>query len=79
MNDIISVKFISTDQKINYSISCLKTDIFAEIEEKLYQEYPEFRKTINTFLVNGGPVLRFQKMDENKIKNGDIIQLIKNE
>ena len=77
LNDIIAISFISTDQKINkYPISCFKTDRFAEIEEKLYQEFEEFRETNNTFIVNGTTVLRFKKMSENNIKNGDTIQLI---
>ncbi len=79
-NDMIAINFISTDQKINkFPISCVKTDRFAEIEEKLYQEFEEFRETNNTFIVNGSTVLRFKKMSENNIKNGDIIELIKNE
>ena len=36
-------------------------------------------ETNNTFIVNGTTVLRFKKMSENNIKNGDTIQLIKNE
>ena len=80
INDILAITFISTDQKINkYPISCFKTDRFAEIEEKLYQEFDEFRETNNTFIVNGTTVLRFKKMSENNIKNGDTIQLIQNE
>ena len=39
LNDIIIVHFISTDQKINCPINCLKTDTFAQVEEKLYQKY----------------------------------------
>ena len=79
-NDMIAINFISTDQKINkFPISCVKTDRFAEIEEKLYQEFEEFRETNNTFIVNGTTVLRFKKMSENNIKNGDTIQLIKDE
>ena len=79
-NDMIAINFISTDQKINkFPISCVKTDRFAEIEEKLYQEFEEFRETNNTFMVNGTTILRFKKMSENNIKDGDTIQLIKNE
>jgi len=76
------IYFTSTDQIINkHAIKCLKTDTFAEIEEKLYRQYEEhkFRDTNNTFLVHGGPILRFKNLYENKIKDGDVIQLIKNE
>ena len=41
------VYFTSSDQKINYPIPCINTDIFAEVEEKLYKEYPEYRNTNN--------------------------------
>ena len=79
MNDIIAINFISTDQKIHYPISCLKTSEFYEIEAKLYKEYPEYKNTNNSFIANGQVVLRFKKMNENGIKNGDTITLITNE
>ena len=77
-NNIISLNFISDDQKINYSIKCLKTDIFAEIEEKLYKKYEQLRETDNNFIINGKTVLRFKKIYDNDIKDGDTIKLIKN-
>ena len=41
MEQIIAVNFISTDQNINYPLACKKTDIFSNLEKKLYNEYPE--------------------------------------
>ena len=75
-NDIIVVHFISMDQNINYSIKCLKTDTFAEVEEKLYQKYGEYRETNNNFTANGRIVLRFKSISDNHIKDGDKVQLI---
>ena len=76
-NDIIVVQFTSTDQKIiNRGIKCLKTDTFAQVEEKLYQVYEEFRETNNTFMANAREVLRFKTMNDNNIKDGDTIQLM---
>ena len=75
-NDIIIVHFISTDQKINCPINCLKTDTFAEVEEKLYQKYEEYRETNNNFIAKGRVILRFKKICENNIENGDKVQLI---
>jgi len=75
--NIMVVTFISSDQKINYGIKCLKTDTFAEVEEKLYQKYEEYRETNNNFIAKGKLVLRFKKICDNGIKEGDIIQLIK--
>ena len=76
-DDILFVHFISMDQKINCGIKCLKTDTFAEVEEKLYQKYEEYRETNNNFLHKGKIVLRFKKICENNIIDGDKIELIK--
>ena len=75
-NDIIAVHFISTDQRINYPITCLKTDTFASVEEKLYQKYEEYREKNNNFIAKGRLILRFKKICENNIENGDKIQLL---
>ena len=76
LEDIINVHFISTDQKINYPINCLKTDTFASVEEKLYQKYEEYREKNNNFIAKGRLILRFKKICENNIENGDKIQLL---
>ena len=75
-DNILFVHFISLDQKINCGIKCLKTDTFAEVEEKLYQKY---RETNNNFITKGRTVLRFKKIFENNIQDGDKIQLLKPE
>ena len=73
---IMIVNFFSLDQKINCGIKCIETETFAEVEEKLYQKYGEYRETNNKFVAKGKIVLRFKKLCENDIKDGDIIQLI---
>ena len=78
LNDIISLNFSSTDQKINYSLPCLKNDIFAVVEEKLYKEYPEYRETNNFFIQSGQSILRFKTLKENNIKPGLPIMLFNN-
>ena len=75
-NDIMCVNFISSDQNVHYAASCLKTNTFAEIEEKLYKQYPQYRETNNSFLANGTQVLRFKTIAENKIGNGLPVTLI---
>ena len=75
-NDAMVINFVSGDGVINEGIICLKTDIFAEVEEKLYQKYEEYREKNNTFLCGGNLVLRFKKICENNIKNGDKVQLL---
>ena len=75
-DDIMCVNFISSDQNVHYAASCLKTNTFAEIEEKLYKQYPQYRETNNNFIANGTQVLRFKTIAENKIGNGLPVTLI---
>ena len=76
INDIMSVNFISMDQTVHFSVGCLKTNTFAEVEEKLYRQYPQYRETNNNFLANGIQVLRFKTIAENKIGNGLPVTLV---
>ena len=59
----------------NIGIKCLKTDTFAEVEEKLYQIYDEYRESNNTFLAGGKVVLRFKTIEQNNIRDGEKVQL----
>ena len=76
LDDIVCVNFISSDKKVHYAISCLKTNTFAEIEEKLYKQYPQYRETNNNFMANGKQVIRFKTIEENNIGNGLPVTLI---
>ena len=75
-NDVMCVLFISSDQNVHFAVSCLKSNTFAEIEEKLYKQYPQYRETNNTFIANGTQILRFKTIAENKIGNGLPVTLI---
>ena len=76
---LISVIFTSSDQKIHCSIICKNTEKFIKLEEKLYNDYPEYSESDNYFMANGNRVSKFKTLDENKIKNSNIIILNKNE
>ena len=73
---MMTVNFISSDSKVHFAIPCIKSDIFAIIEEKLYEQYPEYRETNNNFLANGAQVLRFKTIEYNKIGNGLPVELV---
>ena len=75
-SDMATVYFTSSDQRINFAIPCVKYNTFAEVEEKLYKEYPEFRETNNIFIANGNQVLRFKTIEDNKIGNGKPVMLL---
>jgi len=75
---LISLIFSSLDENILCSVICKNTEKFSELEEKLYNDYPEYSNFDNYFLINGNRVNKKKTLDENKIKNGDIIILIIN-
>ena len=79
LDDIIVIHFKSIDQQIDCAIKCVRSDTFAEVEEKLYQIYDEYRERNNNFLFQGRTILRFKKIYENNIKDGDKVQLIYDE
>ena len=71
------VTFISSDNQLVYGIPCSGENIFAEIEEKLYQEFPIYRETNNNFYSNGKEILRFKSINDNNIGNGKPILLVR--
>ena len=77
--NILSVIFISTDQKIHLSIICKNTEKFSDVEARLYKVYPEYLESENYFLTKGKRVYRFKTIEQNNIKNSDIITLEKYE
>ena len=73
---IISILFSSNDNKILYSLPCKNSTPFVKIEEKLYEEFPEYKETDNYFLLDGKKVKRFKTVEENHIKNGKPVILV---
>ena len=69
------VTFISSDHKIVFGIPCSGTSTFAEVEELLYREYPEYRETNNIFLANGKEILRFKTINDNNVGTGRPVML----
>ena len=73
---LMTVNFISADQKVqHYSLICKNTDTFNVLEKKLYEDYKEFYETENYFTFNGKKIHKLKSLDENNIRNNDIIML----
>ena len=74
---IMSINFVSMgNQDIsNYSLVCKNTDLFVKLEQMLNNEFPYLKEQEPYFLVNGGRIKRFKTLDENGIKNNDIISI----
>ena len=64
-------------QDIHYAIICKNTQKFTEIEHKLYEEYPEYLESENYFLFSSRKINKYKTLEENTIKNIDLIILSK--
>ena len=78
METIIAVNFTSLDQKINYPIACKKTDIFQNVEFKLYNEFPYLKNKKIYFVANGNVVNRSLTFEQNQITSGTTILIKEN-
>ena len=66
---------MGTQDIANYSLECKNTDLFVSLEERLLDEFPEFKKYDVYYLVNTKRVKRYLTLDQNKIKKNDLISL----
>lgn len=74
---IMSVIISTEDKNIQYSVICKNSDKFLRIEEKFYDTFPEFGKAQNSFFINENKINKYQTLEENGIKNSDLIILKK--
>ena len=74
---IITVNFISmgTQDIMNYSLICKNTELFVRLEERLYEDFPQFKNYETFFEVNTRRIKRFKTLDENNIKSKDLINI----
>ena len=74
---IISVLFMTQGNQdiINYSMACRTTDLFSSLEERLYQDFPKYRNVEKIFMVSANRIFSDKTLEENNIKNNDIINL----
>ena len=73
---IISIIFSSFDQNIISSFICKNTDNFKLLENKFYERHSEYKDLKNIFISNGRKINKDKSLDENKIKNNDIITIL---
>ena len=62
----------------NYEMTCKNNDLFVRLEEKLYNDFPEYKNYETSFKTDNKRILRFKTIEENKIKNNEIISLFIN-
>ena len=77
--EILGINFVSNGvQDIgHYNLVCKNTDLFVRLEERLYQDFPDFKNYETYFEVNTRRIKRFKTIEENNIKNNDIINVFR--
>ena len=78
---IMSVLFMTqgSNDIVNYSMACKSSDLLVRLEERLYDDFPKYKNYETYFMVNASRIYRFKTLEENNIKNNDIISLFFNE
>ena len=74
--EFIIIHFISIDQDINSAIRCNKFEKFYEVENKLYNKFPNIRDKNCYFLGNGGRIERHKTLEKSNIENGDKLIIV---
>lgn len=79
-NDLISVIFVNRAQVILCSIICNKKDIFKNIEKKFFEKNPEYSEfeSVN-YTVRSNPIDKEKSLEDNNIRNSDLIQTDKDD
>ena len=72
----MSLIFTSADQVIHHSVICKNNENFNNVENRLYDDgFPEYKESENYFTFNGIKINKSKTLEENNIKNSDVIIL----
>jgi vacuolar-type H+-ATPase subunit F/Vma7 len=71
--NIITLKFQSVDQNINYFVICNEDEIFNIVVNKIFEVKKVFKEYGNIFLCNSNTINEYKSLKENNLKNYDII------
>ena len=71
--NLIQVIFISDDESIVFPVLCKRKEKFYNLENSLYNSFPEFNEVENDFYLNGKKIKRRKSLKSNGINNNSII------
>ena len=71
---LMSIIVISSDKKLHRAIICKNTELFCDLEKKIYQNNDKI-DIGNYFTLNGKKIDETKSLDNNNIKDNDIIVL----
>ena len=75
--EIMALNFVSMGSNDigPYNLVCKNIDLFVRLEERLYEDFPQFKEYETYFEVNGKRIKRFKTLEQNNIKTNDIINI----
>ena len=77
---LMHVNITNADYNIqNFSIICKSSDVFNQLENKLYEEFPVLKNIQTLFIFNGKVIEKYKTLKENNIKDNAIIIMYKTE
>jgi len=71
--ELVSIIITTIDERVNSCFLCKNTDKFIKIEKEFYNKYPQYKNLDNYFTINGNKINPELSLDENKIKNNNIV------
>ena len=74
---ILGVNFVSmgVNDIGHYNLVCKNTDLFVRLEERLYEDFPQFKEYETYFEIKTKRIKRFKTLKENNIKTNDVINI----
>ena len=77
---LLNVTFITsgTNGLISYQLICKNSELFVRLEERFYNYYPQIKEYDLFFKNNNKKIKRFKTLEENNIKNKDVINIFIN-
>ena len=69
----MSINFLTTYEKLISSVICKNSDEFLKIEGQLSKNHPKLITKGIKFFFNGKKINRYKSLEQNGIKNNDII------
>jgi len=75
--EIMALNFVSMGSNDigPYNLVCKNIDLFVRLEERLYEDFPQFKEYETYFEVKGKRIKRFKTLEQNNIKTNDIINI----
>ena len=65
----------SEEKEVQYPIKCKDKLLFKNLEDILYDKYPKYKETENEFYVDDKKIDKLKTLEENNIKDGQVIMM----